>query len=219
MVEVGNHNGCDVLKIDECMNSLFDFVNYNLKSESPVNVFLSHIAHYYILYIHPYFDYNGRTARMVYIWINHLQNDKYKLPIFLSEAINYDKHNYYKAIDDTRNSHNDLTYFITYLMKCTLEYSLLYKNIKEIEHILAYDGEKLSEREIYFIKKMIVNDKKGWFNYKGFINFANLDITKQGALKILNKFLDLKILISKTNSKNEKVFRINKDLIKFKLNN
>ena len=32
------------------------------------------IVQYYILYIHPYFDFNGRTARMAFIWILYLNN-------------------------------------------------------------------------------------------------------------------------------------------------
>jgi hypothetical protein len=62
----------------------------------------------------------------------------------------------------------------------------------------------------------MINSKKGWFNFRGFIDFCKLDITKQGALKILNKLMKFEILISRTNSKNEKIFMINDDIILYK---
>ncbi len=212
MVVVGGHDGCDVSLIKSCMDSLFTYVNNNLDKKS---TFLPFIAHYYILYVHPYFDYNGRTARMVSLWISILSGCDNILPIYNSEAINDDKANYYKAIDNSRNSHNDLTYFLTYMYKLSNIYYTTYRNINEIKKKLALFGEALSNTEIYYLKRIIIKRNQGWFNYKGFISFCNLDISKQGALKILNRFLSQGILISKINSKNEKVFKINDDFIEF----
>ena len=88
-VEVGAYKGCPVEQIKECMNSLFEFVNNSIETAQYYH-YLPHIAHYYILYVHPYFDYNGRTARMVSFWISLLEN-KGLLPPVISEAINQTK--------------------------------------------------------------------------------------------------------------------------------
>lgn len=213
MVEIGSHNGCDIELIDDCMNSLFKYVNENINNK---NYFLPFIAHYYILYIHPYIDYNGRTARMVSLWISFLMDSQLILPTFISEAINNDKANYYRAIDESRNAHNDLTYFLTYMYNLTNEYYFIYKNINAIVNHLALVGETLNDSEIYYLKRIMIMNKMGWFNYKGFIKFCGLDITKQGALKILNKLLGYNLLIYKINSKNEKVFKLNDKMIEFK---
>ncbi len=218
MVVIGGHDGCDVDKIDECMNSLFDYVNNHLNDNPMQFMLLPFIAHYYILYIHPYMDFNGRTARMVSLWISILMEKVAILPAYISEAINDDKNNYYKAIDDTRNSHNDLTYFLIYLCKLSNQYYLIYKNVTAIRETLALSGESITSTEAHYLKRIIVNKKKGWFNYKGFIEFCNLNITKQGALKILNNFLNLKILTSKLNSRKEKIFILNENMIKYELN-
>ena len=77
-------------------------------------------------------------------------------------------------------------------------------------------GESLNDSEIYYLKRIMIMNKMGWFNYKGFIKFCGLDITKQGALKILNKLLGYNLLIYKINSKNEKVFKLNDKMIEFK---
>ncbi len=218
MVEIGGHDGCDVDKLDECMDSLFNYINDNLNNnEQQFNLLLPFIAHYYILYIHPYMDFNGRTARMVSLWISLLMGKENILPTYISEAINDDKYNYYNAIDNSRNSHNDLTYFLTYLVKLANQYYLVYKNVTAIREDLALIGESITDTEVHYLKKIIVNKKKGWFNYKGFIEFSNLDITKQGALKILNNFLNLKILIYKFNSRREKIFMLNENILKYEL--
>lgn len=212
MVYVGVHEGCPVDKIDVCLDSLFSYVNKEIKKE---NFLIPFIAHYYLLYIHPYYDLNGRTARMVFIWTSLLLSEEELMPKYISEAINDDKSNYYKAIDDTRLSSNDLTYFITYLMKLINEYYLVYKNINTIKEDLALIGETLTPTETFYLKRIIINSKKGWFNHRGFIKFCNIEITKQGALKILNKFLKLRILKSKTNNRNEKIFVLNDKVIKY----
>lgn len=214
MVYISNHQGAPVELLDESMDSLFKFVNDNLSNKN-IELLLPFIVHYYILYIHPFFDFNGRTARMCSIWLSFLLEKEYVIPTYLSEGINDDKTNYYKAIDDSRNSHNDLTYFLTYLTRIANKYYLVYKNINNIKEKIAMTGETLSVSELYYLKKIIINSNKGWFNYKGFIEFSNLDITKQGAFKILNKFLKLDILLSKINSKNEKIFILNDSYIEF----
>ena len=216
MVYVSNHNGCPVNKIEECMDSLLKFVNDNINSNNLyVRNLLPYIAHYYIIYIHPYFDYNGRTARMVQLWIFMLSNN---LPaLYLSEAINDNKNDYYKAIDETRNSRNDLTYFVTYLLKLVNLYSLVQKNMVEIKNNINNKGETISPNELHYLKRIIINKDIKWFNYKKFIEFEGLDITKQGALKILNKFENMGFILSKINSKNEKIFILNEDILKYEL--
>lgn len=214
MVYISNYTGCPVDKIEQCMESLFVFVNNNLNTKDPIlKLLLPFIAHYYIIYIHPYFDYNGRTARMVQIWIFMLTNNMTSL--YLSEAINDNKNGYYKAIENTRNSRNDLTYFITYLIDLINHYSIVSKNLDEIKKEIENEGEYISVNELHYLKRIIINKNIKWFNYKKFIEFEGLDITKQGALKILNKFEKRGFLLSKINSKNEKIFILNESIIKY----
>ena len=214
MVYISNYTGCPVDKIEDCMESLFVFINNNLDTKDPIlKLLLPFIAHYYIIYIHPYFDYNGRTARMVQIWIFMLTNNMTSL--YLSEAINDNKNGYYKAIENTRNSRNDLTYFITYLIDLINHYSVVSKNLDEIKKEIENEGEYISVNELHYLKRIIINKNIKWFNYKKFIEFEGLDITKQGALKILNKFEKRGFLLSKINSKNEKIFILNESIIKY----
>lgn len=211
-VYIADHEGCPANMIDECMDSFFAYVNSEIGKR---NFYLPFIGHYYMVYIHPYYDFNGRTARMVSLWISLLSDIHELLPTFISEAINDDKNNYYKAIDNSRFSHNDLTYFMIYLFQLSNKYYLVYKNLNAIKELLGKFGESLTPTESYYVKRIIINSKKSWFNYRGFIDFCKIDISKQGALKILNKLLSYGILISKTNSKNEKIFMVNDHMIMY----
>ena len=216
MVYISNYEGCPVDKIEKCMDTFFDFINNNLDNKDPIiKLLLPFIAHYYIIYVHPYFDFNGRTARMVQIWIFMLTNNSTSL--FLSEAINDNKNYYYKTIENTRNSRNDLTYFITYLFDLINTYSIVSKNIDEIKNEIEKEGESISANELHYLKRIIINKNIKWFNYKKFLEFEGLDITKQGALKILNKFEKRGFLLSKINSKNEKIFILDESILKYEI--
>ena len=216
VIYVSDYTGCPVDSIDSCMESLFKYINDNLDTkDSYLKLLLPFIAHYYLLYIHPYFDYNGRTARMVQIWIFMLTNN---IPAFyLSEAINDNKNEYYKAIENTRNSRNDLTYFITYLMDLINLYSIIEKNLDDIKTEIENEGDSITINELHYLKRIIVNKNIKWFNYKKFLEFEGLDITKQGALKILNKFENKGLLLSKINQKGEKIFTLNDSVLKYEI--
>ena len=214
-VEIDKYRGCPVDKIEPCMNTLFNFVNENLHSSN--NVLLPHIAHYYILYVHPYFDYNGRTARMVSLWINILIEGNNILPPVISEAINQTKNNYYKAIEESRDSHNDLTYFLIYIYKTYVNYYLCYRNIESISDYAKNEGEVLTDTDFNYIKRILISNK-GAFTYQDFLKMCNIEITKQGALKILNKYADLGILLVKETKSKNKLFEINNKIVKYRTN-
>lgn len=134
--------------------------------------------------------------------------------LYLSEAINDNKNKYYEAIENTRNSRNDLTYFISLINN----YSVIQMNIDEIKKEIESEGETISLNELHYLKRIIINKNIKWFNHKKFIEFESVDMSKQGALKVLNKFEKRNFLISKINSKNEKVFMLNDSIIKYELN-
>ncbi len=215
-VEIDKYTGCPASKIKECMDSLFDFINNNLKNGELV-FYLPHIAHYYIAYIHPYFDYNGRTARMVSYWISLLTNQNV-LPPVISEAINQTKSEYYAALSETRDAHNDLTYFLLYIYKISISYFLTYKNIEEADQMLINKGIVLTNTEKAHLKKIMISNK-GKFTYKDFVSWVDIKMTKQGAFKILNNLSEYGLLLSETTKSNTKLFEVNPKIIKYKTSN
>ena len=217
-VEISRYHGCPYEKIDENMNIFFDYVNKSLKNKSSTNlILLPHICHYYILYIHPYFDYNGRTARMVSYWI-YLLSGQNNFPPIISEAINQTKIDYYKAIEETRDAHNDLTYFFKYLLSISIDYVICYQDLIYIEQVAKNNGYVLTSTDLNYIKRILIS-YNGTFCYLDFLKMINVDMTKQGALKILNKYIDcgfLKVVDTKTKFK---MFDIKHENIPYALKN
>lgn len=215
-VEVGRYKGCPESKIKECMDSLFEFVNENLKDDGEYKRYLPHIAHYYLVYVHPYFDYNGRTARMVSYWLSMLTN-RHILPPVVSEAINQTKGKYYYSLEETRDSHNDLTYFLLYIYDVSIKYFLTYKNVEEISDTLKNKAILLSDLEKNYIKKILISNK-GKFTHQDFESWINVEMTKQGALKILNHFAECGVLNVIENASNKKLYELNSSMIRYKTN-
>lgn len=213
-VYIGKYDGADPSVINECMNSLFEFAN-DKECIKEFGRLLPYICHYYILYVHPYFDYNGRTARMVSFWLNYI-NDIAIAPYFMSEAINDNKSDYYKALSDTREANNDLTYFLGYIFETSIKYSFVYKNLEEIKKELFKSGETLNSSDWVYIKKIIVHNPEDFFNYRMFLKYIGSNMSKQGALKILNKFTEYNILNKSKNKRNETIFKLNENMITYK---
>lgn len=215
-VFVGGYEGVDFKLLDEYMNDLFDFAN-NDSNVRKYGIYLPHICHYYILYLHPYFDYNGRTARMVSFWISVLNNMINVSPIFMSEAINEYKTNYYEAIKETRNANNDLTYFLGFIFETAIKFSLIYKNIEHIKERLSITGEFLSTSEIVYLKKILVHNHNNYFNCKMFMGYVGNNVSKQYALKILNRFSECGVVDKDYNKNKELIFKMNQDFLIYKL--
>jgi len=213
-VSIGDFDGAPAAMIEECMDTLFTFVN-NPESIKKHKSLLPHICHYYILYIHPYFDYNGRTARMVSFWLNYIFEIN-NAPLFMSEAINDNKQEYYRALTNTRNTHNDLTYFLGYILETAIKYNLLYKNLEEVKEKLSKTGDTLTSTEWGYLKKIIIHNSTGYFTYKDFFEYIHSTMTKQGGLKILNAFVEYNLLIKDINKKKEAIYKVNPEIITYK---
>lgn len=217
-VSVGGYEGVDFNLIDDYMNGLFELVN-NKAEAKKFGLYLPHICHYYILYLHPYFDYNGRTARMVSLWISVLFNLKYTAPLFISEAINEYKQAYYESLVNTRNTNNDMTYFLGFIIETAIKFSLIYKNLEDCKDKLSKEGVFLTSTETIYLKKILIHNPENFFNYKMFMGYIGFGITKQRVLKILHQLAEYGIIEETANKKGETIFKINQSYITYKIPN
>ena len=88
------HTGLPWQKLPEYMVALVDFV----ANDSPMNDLLkAAVIHFYIGYLHPYFDGNGRLARLLHLWYLVQQGYSSALFIPLSEYIEKSRRGYYNA--------------------------------------------------------------------------------------------------------------------------
>lgn len=113
------HKGISHEKIPQAMKELVKFAN----SDDHINDLLkAAMIHFYIAYIHPYFDGNGRIARLVHLWF--LIQKGYQATLFVpfSSLIEKSKKNYYKAFSQIEENQLisdtlDLTPFLQYFTK------------------------------------------------------------------------------------------------------
>ena len=106
----------DSILVPTFMNNLFTFINENNNIVHPI--ILSAIFHYYLVYIHPFTDGNGRIARF---WVslmlrNYNSNFEY-IPI--EEEIYINKEKYYNAIAESHNN-NNANVFIDFMLDIIL---------------------------------------------------------------------------------------------------
>lgn len=118
-------------EVEIYMDKLFNFID-NYEANTDIENFIkSQIIHFYIIYIHPYFDVNGRTARTVSMWYL-LNNEAYPYVIF-NRAISHSKSKYNGRLNHTRKR-GDITLFLKYMLKEVLkefEKEKIINNIKE----------------------------------------------------------------------------------------
>ena len=194
--------GVDHTKLDSLMNQLISYI-HNKKSPDD-HILAPHIIHFYMVYLHPYFDYNGRMARALSFWYSMQYSPLFSL-LFVSEAINNQKNKkrYYNAISLSRKTNNDITYFIEYMADIILEYSIVYINYYNIIESLQGKGEVISRATQTTIKNVLVmySIKDEYFDWKKYKTNTPDNFSKVQYLKYLNALLELKILTVKKQKK------------------
>ena len=102
------------------------------------------IAHFYFVYIHPFGDGNGRTARALsYMMLLQSGYDFFRY-FSISGIVAEERGKYYRSMRNVEDSDGDMTYFID-------AYSgMLARTVEQMEHHLKYHviaGQKLKELE------------------------------------------------------------------------
>ena len=103
-------------KLPAYMSELISFIN---RDDDLDQVIKSIVVHYYFAYLHPYFDGNGRMARLLQMW--YLVQKGYSQVMFIpfSAFINESKGEYYKAFSQISENRKvsgvlDVTPFVLY---------------------------------------------------------------------------------------------------------
>lgn len=124
-------------ELNERMKMLCDFANNEEQDEFIHPIVKAAILHFWLAYIHPYVDGNGRTARALFYW--YMLKKQYWMFEFLSISriilkapAQYTKAYLYSEIDE-----QDLTYFITFhlrIIRLAIDELKVYLTKKQKEH-------------------------------------------------------------------------------------
>lgn len=197
-LDIEPYMGMNENKIEYHMDQLFDFINNDILEETEIDKFIkSQIMHFYFVYIHPYFDVNGRTSRTVAMW--YLLNNKDYPYIIFNRAIAFNQKNYEPNIIKGRN-YGDITLFIKYMLTSVeqeLEKEYLIHNIEK------NTKEYLSKYDLQMLEYLLTMN--GNITIKDLITIYNRYNSKDKLIKILEEkiypLIDKKILIPKRYTK------------------
>lgn len=145
------HSGLEHYKIPQFMKMLIEFAN----TDDDINDLVkASILHFYIAYIHPYFDGNGRIARLLHLWF--LIQKGYQSALFIPFSSQIEKsrkayYNAYTAVEENRRYSNkiDVTPFVLYFIENV--YNKIDCEVVGVETLSAYDESvkngKVTEKE------------------------------------------------------------------------
>ncbi|MEA5061020.1 MAG: Fic family protein [Erysipelotrichaceae bacterium] len=126
--------------VPSLMNNLFSWMNKESNSINPL--ILSSIFHYEFVFIHPFSDGNGRTARF---WQNALlgkwKSIFYWLPI--ENQIHKYQSEYYNAISKSHSDGNSNAFIVFMLGVIDKTFNELISDAKQLDHSISIYLEKL----------------------------------------------------------------------------
>ncbi len=113
------HSGIPHEKLSDYMQALITFAN---TKDNLNDLLKAAILHFYLSYVHPYFDGNGRMARLVHMWYLIQQGYESTLFVPLSGLIEKSRKKYYDAYTLTEDNRAyagslDLTPFLLYIIQ------------------------------------------------------------------------------------------------------
>lgn len=216
-LDIEPYMGMNENKIEYHMDQLFDFINNDILEETEIDKFVkSQIMHFYFVYIHPYFDVNGRSSRTVAMW--YLLNNKNYPYIIFNRAIAFNKKNYEPNIIKGR-AYGDITLFIKHMLTSVeqeLEKEYLIHNIEEnTKEYLSKENLQILEYILTINGKLTTNDLVTIYN-----KYNQKISTNQIYEEKIYPLIDKKIILNRgytkngNNKKNRNMFiSLNKEII------
>jgi len=191
--------------VQPMMDDLIRFLYHEDENIHPILKAL--IFHYYFVYIHPFHDGNGRTARAItYMYL--LQNDYTFFKYFsISSMIVDSRGSYYKSIKDSEDSESDATYFILVYSKIIMESikKVTGDFLRQYQKDIVLDqiktrGLSLNKRQEKAINFMLKYSKS--IDINTYINKIN-NVSQETGRKDLNDLVEYN-LIEKAKTKSNK---------------
>lgn len=117
------HSGIDHKKLPEYMKSFVEFAN---AKDSINDLLKATMLHFYIAYLHPYFDGSGRMARLIQMWFLIQKGYESTLFVPFSSYVEKSRRKYYDAYTLVEENYKlsgviDITPFLIYFTKNVYE--------------------------------------------------------------------------------------------------
>ncbi len=206
--------------LSKLMSNLVDWINDKEKEDLSTPL-IAAITHYQFVTIHPYYDGNGRTARLLATLILHRGDYDlkgiYSLEEYYAKNLNayYDaisvgpSHNYYMGREEA-----DITNWITYFLKGMVQ---SFENIRN-HALIAYTQEDKDKSKILRNLDSKQQTILTLFEKSKYITSSNIatffNISTRTARALCQKWIDDGFLIVKNPAKRNRTYELNKELNK-----
>ena len=202
--------------IDNLIAKYFEFINNVSLGNSKTDEYIkSQIMHFYFVYIHPYFDCNGRTSRTMALW--YLLKKKDYPYIIFNRGINFAGSKYDKIIKEAKETY-DITYFLKLMLETVKIELEKEKVMQEYANATHYKFSGIDYQTILYILSM--NNELSLANFSLVYNRFNdkrkvLDIYKEMIEPLIYAGILQVTRYTKKNlgSINNMEFVLNKDII------
>ena len=178
----------DYNQIKELMANLENFINNNSITDLDILVKMA-VIHYQFESIHPFYDGNGRTGRIINV-LYLVMNNLLDLPIlYLSRYIIETKTQYYKLLQevrDTNNWENWIMYMLEGIEKISKDTITLIQKIKKLMSEYKY---ALRENYKFYSHDLLDNLFKHPYTKIEFIE-QDLGVSRITAAKYLNQLAE-----------------------------
>lgn len=209
-VFVGSHEGIKHAKIEQAIDEMIQLTTNNPRYFHPLLKGI--LVHYFMGYIHPFFDGNGRAARTLFYFKSIRNQLDYVELLSVSAYLRSHGKQYEKSFEKVKDNEYDLTYFIDF---CLDSMSSALKEVsRKVNYLLRMmdlkDEFGLSQTQVGLMQRMALH------------KFRTIDIeeyaqqiskSREFARQELKHLLDLD-LVSEIKVSKKLVYKVNADKLK-----
>lgn len=174
-----------------CMSNLIEYINTDDEVDALIKMA---IIHYQFEVIHPFYDGNGRTGRVLNVLYLVLKEYLEFPVLYLSSYINKNREEYYRLLQDTRITQNFEPWILYMLNGVEITSNNTIKTIKNIKRTMDRVKSILKREKVHFYSKDLLE----CIFSKPYTIQADLskklDITRQTATSYLDKLCEMKIM-------------------------
>lgn len=209
-VFVGPHEGIPFGQIEVAIDEMIEVATNNRRYFHPLIKCI--LIHYFIAYIHPFFDGNGRTARALFYFKAMRNEINYVELLSVSAYLKEHGQLYEKSFEKVVENEYDITYFINFCLDSML--SALKEVSRKVNYLLRMTDLKvrfeISDHQVGLLQRMALHK----FRTISIEEYAEqIGKSRESARLDLKNLTDLGLLAEAKVSK-KFVYKVNADKLK-----
>lgn len=155
-VYVGEHEGIPHTKIPTCLTEVNTLIQKHARFLP--GLIKGILLHYFVAYIHPFFDGNGRTARTLFYFESIRSNLKFVEFLSISADLKNRGKRYENSFQLVKEHEGDITYFIDFCLDSLVTaLQRVQKKVNYLTSISQAAGDfELSTDQVFLLQKMVL---------------------------------------------------------------